>query len=432
MSNILSRQAMQLGKTKIRNWHVISVFSVIVFALVIAGVNSRLHSLFSFASSSQVMRPYIDINGQVKGTPLSINTADLAMPGSFSVAPASPDAQTKRWKHQHDFSLAELSDLATAYGKMFVLGHAGPTSVGYVGMSTDNGLTWTEVPGFSDPDDHWSGLVTTPDGRVGVFGVRVSNGGATYQRLITWSSDGTTFGAPVFIGPATNDFVFTQGAVFADSQHGLAYDLYSTSGAAVFITNNGGGDSAGWTAAPVHVNSTQFFGNQASAVPTGKYFIPGTQDCSSGNFGITWDCVPALRGDSDLAANFENNRNVWVAGGYAMIQDGTWVSAEGWAFNSQDGGSTWSGNLTPGLAWNVQQIFRPVPANAKNEVWLVGGFPQDLRIGGIIKSTDNGATWQREINTTDALYRCINKDRVVYCIGYNANDRHSTLYRKNN
>ncbi len=423
MANLLTAQAAKIGKFKVLSWHVFVLCIALLIGIVALRDSGKLQGLFSSASDSGPMRAYRDLNGKMVGVPVKVTNVPK---GQLKIL--SANFRYDPWTRQNEFSdQTELFDLATTKGYMYALGNS--LLRGYVGISYDDGRNWQQLGGFNDSDDHWSGLVTPPDGRVGVYGVSFSGDTHAYQRMVRWSTDGINFGDPVLVGPPTFNWVITSGMVFSDSNHGYAYDLYSGGVAQVFYTQTGGKTNDQWIESSTNAEPGQFFGNQGSALKSGRYFLPGTKNCTTLNFGIKWECTPALMNDSDLSANFSDDKNGWVAGGYAVLdENGTWVSAQGWAFRTTDGGATWSNNLTPGLNWNVQQIFHPAFNTA--ETWLVGGFPRDLRIGGIIKTTDNGLTWQQELSSDRALYRCINKSKVVYCIGYNGNDQRTTLYRR--
>lgn len=424
MLKILSSQVLMLGKIKVLNWHILGLFVVFVAVIIALNGNDKLHGLLSSAASAGPMRTYIGPSGELEWTPLKVNDLNESLKSEFTIN--SSDFKADPWIRQYEISGTDLKDINTAYGNLYILGQGNGS---HVAMSKDDGLTWTVLPGFNDVDDHWTNIFVTPDGRVGIYGYRVSNNGIANQRMISWSSDGNHFNPPILVGSLVEGTVITAGVVFADAQHGYAYDLFSSGGTEVFVTNTGGGSEQDWTSATLDIEANQIFGNQGSALPSGDYFIPGTKDCFSKNFGISWECMPALMDNSDLAANFKNHNDGWVGGGYAVLaENGEWVSARGWAFHTTDGGLTWSDNLIPGHRWNILQIFHP--SNSKSETWLVGGFPVDLRIGGIIKTYDNGATWYQELNTTDSLYRCINKSDHVYCVGFNDNDNHSAVYRR--
>jgi photosystem II stability/assembly factor-like uncharacterized protein len=273
-----------------------------------------------------------------------------------------------------------------------------------VWKTTNGGASWTDILNLGFPY-YWYGVATLSANEVVISGFNDS----TLEGIIRWSQDGGT--------TWTNDIVLTTTGWsyrtrFGNKNDGLVMDgLDLAAPNAAHYTSNGGQLATDWTeVAPVDPNGG-WFGNQFSLLPNLHARASGITYCSSTNGGAAWTCGPPVDAVFDGPVFFVDDQAGWVGGGEIS------PNVEGWLHRTTDGGTTWSGRVLDD-PWPIREIRFLTPMVG----WATGGNVYS-GVGGMYFSNDGGQTWSLDISTGAEMDACASKrsgkNYQVWCAGYN-------------
>jgi photosystem II stability/assembly factor-like uncharacterized protein len=319
-----------------------------------------------------------------------------AAPTTSSVSPtANP------WKLQATLSGAVIHDISFPTTK---IGYAA-AELGQVWKTTNGGASWTEILNVGFPY-YWFGVTTLSANEVVISGFNDS----TFQGILRWSQDGGT--------TWSNDIVLTSTGWsyrvrFANKNAGLVMDGIDLDAPnAAHVTTDGGQTATDWTqVAPVDPNGG-WFGNQFSLLTNLHARASGITYCASTNGGSAWTCGPPVDSIFDGPTFFANDKAGWVGGGEIS------PNVEGWVHRTTDGGKTWSAR-TLDDPWPIREIRFLTPQVG----WAAGGNIYS-GVGGIYFSNDGGQTWSLDVTTGAEMDACdmkhSGKNYQVWCAGYDA------------
>ena len=300
------------------------------------------------------------------------------------------------------------------------------TDLGFVHVTDDGGRTWRQA--YVNPDDAHPAGSPTPTGRT----YRTNGVEQTSSWWMTWIDDGTVFTSLTDITSARST---DDGATWArdrgnnidhnsvyhtvyDAGRGILYagssevhDLYQSTDLEDDNIDDAGGSLWMSTDAGATFSVMEDFGHPvvwltmtpndpdtlyASVVDSVDGGIYVTRDLDNGA-SATW---------SQLAAPPRTEGHPFVM---HVLDDGTLVASysgrrapefteSSGVFTSSDGGESWSDVSDPGMHYWTKDIVID-PTDETQSTWYVGVFshwgapPNDL--GGVYRTTDRGANWQR-------------------------------------
>jgi hypothetical protein len=317
------------------------------------------------------------------------------------IAMSRPNAKANPWKLEATLPGAVVHDISFPTA---TVGYAA-AELGQVWKTTDAGKTWTEIMNIGFPY-YWYGVTTLSAQDVVISGFNDT----AFTGVIRWSHDGGT--------TWTNDIVLTTTGWsyrtrFANSNDGLVMDGVSTVAPnAAHYTTDGGATATDWTEVVPDPNGG-WFGNQFSLLSNLHARASGITYCSSTDGGQAWGCGPSIDSVFDGPVFFANDNHGWVGGGEIS------PSVAGWVHRTTDGGATWSAR-TLQSPWPIRELRFITPKIG----WAAGGNIYS-NVGGIFFSSDGGATWTQDLDTSghemDACdSRPLARAVRVWCAGYDS------------
>lgn len=275
---------------------------------------------------------------------------------------------------------------------------------GQVWKTTDGGKTWTEVLNLNYPY-YFYGVNALTSKDVVVSGFYDSQ---SFEGLIRWSHDGgKTWGDDIVLTSTG----WVQRVRFEKHVNGLIMDLIGGQENTAQYTTDGGAAATDWTTV-VSDPSGAWFGLEFSLLKNLHARASGIDFCTSMNGGAAWNCGPSVDSVFDGETFFLNDKDGWVGGGEIS------PNVEGWVHVTTNGGKTWSGRTLDG-PWPIREILF---LNAKTG-WAAGGNVYSA-VGGMYFSNDGGNTWSLDVSTGSEMDACAAKPSKpgfqVWCAGYDA------------
>lgn len=280
------------------------------------------------------------------------------------------------------------------------------TELGYVYKTSNGGDNWAQVLGLGFPY-YWYGVHALSPDTVVIAGF--NNQGAINTGVVRWSlNGGTTWSSDIVLRRQGSGVGWLDKVHFFNQNTGIVFNALS---GACYITTTGGKDTTAWTFVVINSGGAWISGN-VDAQSSGRIYATGIYFCRSTNFGANWVTGPSADNIFDGGVDFLDFNNLfgWTGGGQIS------APVSGWTHRTTDGGTTW------GPRQNVFSYpIRAVYFFNENSGFAIGGNVfGDL--GGIHSTSNGGANWNLEINTSAEMfsmdYKLISADSIdVWCVG---------------
>lgn len=260
------------------------------------------------------------------------------------------------------------------------------SELGAVIKTTNGGSSWSEIMFLNFPY-YWYGVYAFSPDTVVIAGF--NNQSPTTQGVIKWSfNGGASWSNDVILTLPGNGVGWLDYIHFWDKQHGI---VANSLGGGFWYTTNGGGnwnswhfvkaDPAGWMSG--HIN---FFDD-------GNIFAGGISQLRSSDFGHTWSAKPHIDEIFDGGVDFMSDYMHGLSAGGSISPD-----VAGWIHKTENGGLSWSPRLN-----TFNYPIRSTKIFDDHNFLIMGGAVLG-NMGGIYSSSDAGATWNLEQNTTAEIF----------------------------
>jgi hypothetical protein len=270
-------------------------------------------------------------------------------------------------------------------------------------------FSWTTLLDTSFPT-YWYGVYAFNATSYLISGFLDGNGEAF--GVVAFSDDGgKSWGNDTKIDPCGKaDCAWGGGPIeFANLTEGY---MPSTSGESSWRTQAGGRNASEWT--EITPSEGQWFAGNFIYDKSGLIRIAGSNDCTSTDFAMTWNCRNAWDSTGiDSAINCAGSTCI-VGGGEIS------PSVAGWVHLSTDHGSTFS----PDRILNSDFPIRSVQVIQKSitpPVLIAAGGNFFSGQGGVYSSENGGKSWNLDINLGEEIKACrtlalSNSTNRVFCV----------------
>jgi photosystem II stability/assembly factor-like uncharacterized protein len=278
------------------------------------------------------------------------------------------------------------------------------TELGAVYKTTDGGDYWTSVMNLGFPY-YWYGVDALTVDTVVISGF--NNQGNINTGVIRWSFDGGSSWTSDIILSIPNSVGWLSHIHFFDSNRGIVSAEFS---GGMHYTTNGGKDTSSWNYVQVNSDLGWFTGN-VDTDTSGNIFTTGIHFAHSSDFGINWISDPSADPVFDGGVDFLDSLMIGLTGGGQIS-----APVSGWTHKTTDGGMTWSPRL-----YNFPYPIRAVKIfNDTLGLALGGNLFQEA--GGIYLTTDGGANWNLDLNSSAEMFSydvvMTSADSLdVWCVG---------------
>ncbi len=274
--------------------------------------------------------------------------------------------------------------------------------LGRVIRTVDGGDTWQNVLNQGFPY-YYYGCDAIDEQRVVISGFNNSSG----EGIVRFSDDaGVTWG-PVISLPNPGFTDWLAHVEFTDADHGIVEAAWS---GGVHRTASGGRTAGDWTY--VEASPGNWFLGTFTYLPDGRVWVAGIDIVYSEDGGQTFDLLPSTNAIFDGPISIRDTGSGYVGGGTIS------PSVSGWIYRTTDGGGSWTPAPVAAPAYPVRGLL----ALDEQRAWAAGGNIFS-NVGGIVGTSDGGATWQVEQNVGNEM---IDLDSVrvddqfvdIYAAGY--------------
>jgi hypothetical protein len=157
-------------------------------------------------------------------------------------------------------------------------------------------------------------------------------------------------------------------------------------------TTNGGKDTSSWTYVQVNSDLGWFAGNIDTDI-SGNVFTTGIHFAHSSDYGVNWTSGPSADAVFDGGVDFLDDLSVGMTGGGQIS-----APVSGWTHITTDSGQTWSQRL-----FSFPYPIRSVKLFDDTLGLAFGGNLYD-EAGGVYITTDGGANWNLDVNTSAEMF----------------------------
>lgn len=243
---------------------------------------------------------------------------------------------------------------------------------GLVYKTTNGGQSWQQIL-FTNSSHHWYGLsVRGPN----IIIVGFSSLTADLKGIMRFSRDGGTTWSNEMVLSRTDWLINLE---FAYSTRGFIIGAaLTTDPPQIARSLRFNYRSSDWHFMQPPNVRPGWYGEQMSALPSGRVDISGSQNCTSRDLGATWTCRGKIDSAADGVVKFITDNHGFVAGGIIS------PNQLGWVHLTTDGGTTWSD----------RKFVSPFPIRYihfidTNTGWAVGG-DFFTSVGGAYYTADGG------------------------------------------
>jgi photosystem II stability/assembly factor-like uncharacterized protein len=253
-------------------------------------------------------------------------------------------------------------------------------------LSTDGGITWTELAGSSGVPTSDTALAIFAANADTLFTTEYKNPSALLYKSFNGGSSWSLVSGTYTPGS------FADWGHFFDSQNGVVLGDPKGGTFEIYTTSDGGGSWSKVSGLPVPLTNETGLNDDYSAI--GNVIVSGTTTSRvyrSNDQGNTWSVSTAL----PVAASPVISVAVKDSNTYAAILQVTGGKADQYpVYLTQDGGNTWSSMVAgTGDAGNFMNIRTGIAYVPGTNAWVLTSADFASGSFGSVYSTNNGSTW---------------------------------------